>query len=185
MGVSLLSEFKKFLLLTLGLIFILLSVVLFSKLNFTAFINDDCTLISCGENKTLCLGQDAGLKANYEAAANYCVKRNMELPTREDAWYAWIASENCQRAFASGGNVSKNKNYFIYYPSDKVQSITISNYCNSSPSIKFSQALQYNNGYFWLKDSPGGKLHYAVNYADGTITVFKDKTNTLGIRCVR
>ena len=180
-----LSEFKKFLLLTLILFIVLSGIVLYSRLHSLSLIGDDCSVIPYKDGLNLCFGQDAGIKAGYEAASAYCEKYNMQLPTREQAWYAWIASENCQRAFASGGNVSKNKTYFIYYPAYKVQAITVNNYCNQSPSIKFSQALQYNNGYFWLQDSPGGKLHYAVNYADGTITVFKDKTNTLGIRCVR
>lgn len=182
---KILGEVKQFLYLTLGLFFILALIVCFNKLKFSVFIGDDCTLIPYTDGQAFCFGQDAGIKSGYETAETYCKKRNMELPTREQAWYVWIASENCQRAFASGGTVAKNKDYFINNPSDKVQAITVANYCNQTSSIKFSQALQYNNGYFWLKESPGGKLHYAVNYADGSISVFKDKINTLGIRCVR
>ncbi len=179
------SELKKLLYLTLVLVVILLGVILHSKFGFVSFKNDDCTLIPYKNGKQICLGQDAGMKANFETASAYCEKMNMRLPTREEAWYIWVASENCQRAFASGGTVSKNISYFIYYPDEKVQAISVKNYCNEMSSIKFSQALQYNKGYFWLNDSAGGKLHYSVNYASGSVEIYKDKTPSLGVRCVK
>ncbi len=188
------DEYKKLLILVLLLTLFLGSVVLISKPSvFTLlprrFTSDSCSLIPYKNDKKLCLGQDAGFKSNYKQASSYCSSIGMQLPSREEAWYVWIASENCSRAFASNGNVAKNKRQFINscYNTDtcNVQAISIKNYCNANPSMKFSQSLQYIDGNFWLRDSAEESRHYSINYADGIVDAYPDYTKTLGVRCIK
>lgn len=188
------NEYKKLLILVLLLTIFLGSVVLISKPSVFTILPrrltaDSCSLIPYKDGQKLCLGQDAGFKANYKQATTYCSSIGMRLPTREEAWYIWIASENCSRAFASNGNVARNKRQFVNscYNTEtcNVQSISVDNYCNPTSSIKFSQSLQYSDGNFWLLDSAEEFGHYSVNYADGVINAYPDSTKTLGVRCIK
>ncbi len=188
------DEFKKFFYLIIVLVIFLIGIVLRYKYNNVFFKskhfpNDECSFIPYEDGKKICLGQDAGFKAGYYQASSYCSSLDMSLPTREQAWYIWLSSENCQRLFASNGLVAKNKKQFVdscyKSPSCKVQSISVKNYCNPSSLIKFSHSLQYHNGYFWLKDSAVDGLHYGINYSEGTIDAFKDNFKSLGVRCVK
>lgn len=165
------EEFKKLLVLALILFIILLLVVLRVKVFSISSVNKifhklECVSVPYKDGKTLCLGKDAGFKSDYQTAAAYCNKLNLKLPSREEARYIWASSENCRRAAASGFSTDKNTA------------------CNINSSIKFARALQYTDGSFWLRDSAGGKLHYAVNYYDNTVDVYKDSSNSLGVRCV-
>jgi len=184
------DEFKKLIFLCIVLILVLCGIIFLHKFGSVSFLtkyfkSDECSFIPYKNGVRICLGKDAGFKAAYGEASEYCKKLEMRLPTREEAWYVWISSENCQRTYASGSYIAKNKYRFMNPELEKVQAIEIKNYCNTIPSIKFSQSLQYSGGYFWLGDLAGGKRHYAINYSNGSIKVFKDKTKTLGVRCIK
>lgn len=165
------EEFKKLLILVLILFMILLCIVLRTKVFSISSLNKvlhfmECNSIPYKDGKVLCLGKDAGFKSDYDTAAAYCAKLNLKLPSREEARYIWKASENCQRASAGVLTVEEQVS------------------CNETSSIKFSRALQYTNGSFWLRDSAGGKLHYAVNYYDNAVEIYKDGSDSLGVRCI-
>lgn len=188
------DEYKKLLILVLLLTIFLGSVVLVSKPSIITILprrltSDSCSIIPYKNGKNLCLGQDAGFKSDYKQAESYCTKIGMRLPTREEAWYVWIASENCSRAFASNGNIAKNKQQFINscYNTDTctAQAISVKNYCNTTPYIKFSKSLQYSDGNFWLKERTEESGHYSANYADGIINAYPDYVKTLGVRCIK
>lgn len=135
----------------------------------------------------ICLAEDAGLRLSYYEASSLCRKRGMTLPTKEDAWYIWINSENCHRIFAANIHVPKDKNAFTKVCTDDeclVQTNEISKYCSDKLLIKFPRASQYEKGSYWLKDSAGENEHYAINYSTGKIKAFKDTTKTLGARCI-
>lgn len=134
----------------------------------------------------VCLAEDAGLRLNYYQASSLCSKRGMSLPTLDDAWDIWIASENCQRAFASNQEVAKNKNYFKRDCGEdfcNTSAKNVKNYCVES-KIKFPLSSQYKNGSFWLKDGADEGEHYAVNYYSGKVGAYKDNTSDFGVRCV-
>lgn len=184
------NEFKKLLILCFFVFLILCGIVLAQRPSIFGgfskyFLSDECSFLPYKNDERLCLGQDAGVKSDFSSADMYCKKIGMRLSTREEAWYIWIASENCQRAFASNEYVPKNKAQFLNADFEPVQALGVKNYCNETASIKFSQAIQYNGGFFWLSDFAGGKRHYAFNYSNGVVKIFKDKTNSLGVRCVR
>ncbi len=165
------EEFKKLLILVLILFIVLLCIVLRVKVLSLSSLNKvlhyfECNSIPYKDGKVLCLGKDAGFKSDFNTALSYCTKMNLKLPNREEAYYIWKASENCQQAAASNTVASEE------------------NHCNTSASIKFSRALQYTNGSFWLRDSANGKLHYAINYYDASVEVYKDSTSSLGVRCI-
>ncbi len=182
----------------LCLLIIILGVIIFvNKPELSYFIvkhfpkryaDEDCSLIPYKPGKQICFGKDAGIRAGYYEASTYCSLRGMELPTREIAWYVWISSENCQRAFAAAGEIPKNKQQFINscYKTDncKVSAVKIKNYCSNTPAIKFPIASQYYRGNFWLKDSADNKKHYSVNYSTGTVDAYNNNFDKLGVRCV-
>ena len=109
----------------------------------------DCIPIKTAGKKKLCMEEDAGLKTDYSEAYEYCTGRGKRLPTREDAWYIWISSENCRRAFASGADVWQNKVQFLTSGA-KVPSVTVDNYCRINSVIKFPMSAQYKQSSFWL-----------------------------------
>lgn len=171
------EEFKKLMILVLGIFIVLACIVLRTKFLSISTINKifyhlECNKIPYKDGKVLCLGRDGGFKSDYETAENYCAKLNLKLPSRDEARYIWLASENCQRVSASN-ELTENE----LTENDKPS-------CSSAPVIKFSRSLQYHNGSFWLRDAGNGKLHYAMNYYDGSMSVYKDSLNSLGVRCV-
>jgi len=183
------EESKKLIILVLIVFCILAGIVLRTKVFSISTINKLSYLIECNKlpyqnGKSLCLGKDAGFKSDFETAEAYCAKLNLRLPSREEAWYIWLASENCHRAFAAGNYLPQNKYSFMNPEIDRVQAIGIKNYCNPEPSIKFSKSLQYVNGNFWLRDVANGKRHYTVNYNEGDINIYNDNTEALGVRCI-
>ncbi len=143
----------------------------------------DCIPIKTRGKKKLCLEEDAGLKTDYSEALEYCRRRGKRLPTREDAWYIWISSENCRRAFASGADVWQNKVQFLT-SGVRVPSVATDNYCRINSVIKFPMSAQYKQSSFWLGDGKNEKEHYAINYFSATIRSFSDKEEGLGVRCV-
>lgn len=160
-----------------------------SKYITNSFQNKNCSRIPTINNKTICLGEDTGVKQTYYEASSYCSKKGMSLPTREDSWYIWISSENCQRAFASGSEIPKNKEQFIQSCKNSSfcripAAVLKKSYCNPNPSIKFPIAYQYHYGNFWLKESADNNEHFAINYSSGIISSYKDNTK-LGVRCVK
>lgn len=137
-------------------------------------------------NDRICLAEDAGLRVNYYEASSLCSKRGMYLPTLEDAWEIWIASENCQRTFASNQDVPRGKNYFKHDCGENsctVPAKSIVNYCAES-KIKFPLASQYKNGSFWLRDKSVNNQHYGVNFYSGRVGDYDDNNKSLGVRCV-
>ncbi len=191
------EEYKHQLYLLCLLVMILGIIVFLNKPEVSLFImkyfpkqytDEECSFIPYKSGERICLGKDAGIKTGYYEASTYCSLRGMDLPTREQAWYVWISSENCQRAFAAGGEIPKDKNQFVNscYKVDncKTSSLAIQNYCNQTPSIKFPIASQYYRGNFWLKDSPGDKKHYTINYSTGTVNAYPDDLKKFGVRCV-
>lgn len=143
--------------------------------------SQNCTKL----NDEICLAEDAGLRLNYYEASSLCRKRGMTLPSREDSWYIWINSENCQRAFASNLEIPQDKTSFINSVENReVFASSIANYCAQNSIIKFPRASQYKDGLFWLKDNAGEDKHYAINYSTGKIQAVPNMTKALGVRCV-
>lgn len=158
----------------------------FFKGDFIQINSSSCVKLSDG----ICLSEDAGISVDYYSASTYCRKRGMHLPTREEAWTIWINSENCDRVFASNLPVPKDKNAFMKICSDDtedciIEAMNVPKYCTTSYAIKFPRASQYENGYFWLKDSAESGKHYSINYFTGNIKSTPDINKTLGIRCVK
>ena len=136
----------------------------------------------------ICLSEDAGLRQNYYEASSLCSKKGMSLPTAQDYWEIWTASENCQRAFSSNEDVPKNKEPFVeknlnevvYVPANSVK-----RYCKEPPIIKFPVASQYKGGMFWLKDSAGDEKHYIINFNNAKFSASDSYLRAYGVRCVK
>lgn len=142
----------------------------------------NCTSIKTIGERSFCLGEDVGIKSTYAKAFSYCKKNGMRLPTKSDAWYIWVSSENCRSTFASGADVPVGVLQFA--EGITVPAITIENYCRSNPVIKFPMSAQYKQNSFWLADRKNTHEHYAIDYFSATIKSFQDNEDGLGIRCV-
>jgi hypothetical protein len=185
------EEFKKQFVLLGILIFTLLLFVMVYKLDYFWNIarhfplhtnSGNCIYI----NDRICLAEDSGLRVNYYEASSLCSKRGMYLPTLDDAWEIWIASENCQRDFDSNHEVPRGKEAFKKSCGDiscTVPAKNIKNYYLPS-QIKFPLSSQYKNGSFWLRNKAYGRQHYGINYYSGSVGDYHDDVKTLGVRCV-
>ena len=172
--------------LTLLVTFFLLGILVVYKTGFLSGKSvasaNNCTSVTTIGPYAICLGEDVGIKSTYQEAVSYCKKNGMRLPTKSDAWYIWVSSENCRSAFASGADVPEGISQFTEGRS--VPSITIENYCRSNSVIKFPMSAQYKQNSFWLAEKKNSKEHYAINYFSATIKSFQDSEDGLGIRCV-
>lgn len=135
----------------------------------------------------VCLSKDLGRRTDYREASTHCRRRGRTLPTLEDAWYIWISSENCGRAFSSNEYVPKDKKTFLkgkLSEQDIVPANDIPNYCNKVSSIKFPISSQYKGGNYWLNDSAEKGKHFVINYNTGKVSIQPDDSNEFGVRCV-
>ena len=142
----------------------------------------DCIKIKTGGGRSICFGEDAGVKLTYRKAQEYCKKEGKRLPSRENAWYIWISSENCKSAFASGAEVAENREQFVR--SHKISSFKINNYCRAKSLIKFPISPQYKFGSFWLGGEGPEAKAYAIDYFSGTIRSVLPEEDGFGVRCV-
>lgn len=187
------EEIKKQLFLLISLIVVLFVIVLVYRSdkfwNIAKGLPFHTNSGSCVEiSDKICLSEDSGLRVNYYEASSLCSKRGMKLPSLDDAWEIWTASENCHMFFTSNENVPKNKNSFFNQLTDEnpyVPASKIRKYCKTPPIIKFPIASQYKGGNFWLKDGAGAGKHYAINYNSGRVSARENKIKTLGVRCVK
>ena len=187
------EEYRKQVVLLFSLTFVLIIILFiyksdafwhFSK-GFPMHTNSGSCL-SISEN--ICLSEDAGLKQNYYEASSLCSKRGMSLPTLQDFWEIWTASENCHRAFSSNENVPKSKDAFVnpgengnlYVPANSIKK-----YCKEKPIIKFPAASQYKGGMFWLKNSAGDNKHFLINYSSAKMIPSGSYSRYYGVRCIR
>lgn len=188
------NEFKRQLLYIFILLICLLMVVLQVKTSLFSKIlrllsTGECSIIPYTTGKQLCFGGDVGVKMSYPEAKIYCQRKGMHLPTREEAWYIWISSENCGRYFAAGINVAKDF-YQFKTPcntdvSCKTSSVLVDNYCKPVSIIKFPLATQYKNGNFWLAEENDSKNFYSIDYSTGSLYKTKSQDEAYGVRCVK